>query len=73
MGLICAVVPAGGAISKVHKATGWVHGTSTHQGPGREGLVAGDGEGSLGLGFGGPIRLRGLRPRPWLCLFGLFV
>lgn len=35
--------------------------------------MAGDREGSLGLGFGGPIRLRGLRPRPRLCLFGLFV
>lgn len=69
--MICAVVPAGGAISKVHEATGWVHGTSTHQA--RKGLLAGDWEGSLGLGFRGPIRLRGLRPRPWLCLFGLFV
>lgn len=30
-------------------------------------------EGSLGLGFGGHVGLRGLWPRPRLCLLGLLV
>lgn len=37
VGLVSAVVPAGGAISKVQEATGWVHGTSTCQGQGGRG------------------------------------
>lgn len=42
-------------------------------GPGREGLVARSGEGSLGLHFLGPVGLLGLRARTWLCLLSLLV
>lgn len=53
------------------EATGGVHRTSTQGGKGWGGAEGR--EGSLGLGFGGPVGLRGLWPRPWLCLLGLLV
>lgn len=64
VGLICAVGPAGGAISKVHKATGWVHGTSTHGGQEGRGWWLGTGRGHWGWASGGPSGSGGCGPDP---------